>query len=465
LATVAACAAAALTFGHAATAEAATCDKVAAPWGSDRARGNPANPYRTVGKLMDSLTFARIGCLRQGTYFEDVSITRGGLPYLPIGLRSYPGEAARLVGRLWVAEGANNVTVAGLYLDGFNAGDLPSPNVNARGVRFVANDVTNRRTTICFALGSYTYGSAYGTVIENNRIHDCGVRPPTNHHHGAYLAVSTNVTLRRNWIHDNADRGIQLYPNAQHTLVTENVIDTNGEGVIFGGEGAATSSNNLVEHNVITNSNVRHNVESYYPPGTLPGQGNMVRQNCVVGGASGALTGGVQTPSQGFVAYGNVVADPHYVDRPRRDYRLRPDSPCLSVYGAGSYVPGPPLRPPPLPANARAQLRGSVSLRVRPRTVRGPRRLRLSGRARGIGAVRGQRVRIQVRRRGAWRTVARASLGSKGRFVRRWRFRPRRGNRTLRLRAVVRGVGKSKSANVRVRRSPVRRYGRFRSDS
>ena len=44
--------------------------------------------------------------------------------------------------------------------------------------------------------------------------------------------------IRDNWIYDNADRGVQLYPDADGTVVTGNVIDGNGEGVIFGGVAA-----------------------------------------------------------------------------------------------------------------------------------------------------------------------------------------------------------------------------------
>ena len=42
------------------------------------------------------------------------------------------------------------------------------------------------------------------------------------------------------------------------------MIDGNGQGVIFSGEGGATSSNNLVDGNVITNSQTALNVESWW---------------------------------------------------------------------------------------------------------------------------------------------------------------------------------------------------------
>jgi parallel beta-helix repeat protein len=433
-------------------AHAATCSRVAAPWGSDRARGSAGDPYRTARKLARSLGLGQTGCLRQGTYFENVSISHGGLPLLPVTLRNFPGEGARIVGRLHIPADADHVRVSGLYLDGSSAPGSASPTFNSDDVTFSSNDVSNRRTSICFAVGNASYGASKGGLIESNRIHDCGVRPPTNAHHGIYLAFTSGVTVRRNWIYDNADRGIQLYPSAQGTEITGNVIDGNGEGVIFSGADGVSSSDNVVERNIITNSTLRGNVESYYPPGTPDGQRNTVRSNCVWGGARDRATGGVQTPSRGFLAYANLIADPRFANRAARDYRLSPDSPCLTLYGDGSYVPGPGVPAPPLPTSPASQLKGSVSLRVRPRVIRRSRRLRLTGRARGIGAVRGQRVYIERRRRGRWRRVLRTTLRADRSFSLRRSFRVGRRTRALRLRARVRGVGRSRSVRVAVRR-------------
>ena len=124
---------------------------------------------------------------------------------------------------------------------------------------FRDNDITTRNTTICFVLGSDEYGRAVRTVIERNRIHNCGELPPTNHHHGIYAEAADGARITDNWIYDNADRGVQLFPDAQRSYVARNVIDGNGEGVVF----ARTSAHNVIEHNVIANSIVRYNVEDY----------------------------------------------------------------------------------------------------------------------------------------------------------------------------------------------------------
>jgi len=46
------------------------------------------------------------------------------------------------------------------------------------------------------------------------------------------------------WIYGNADQGSHLYPDADDTLVANNIIDGNGEGAIFRGVGDQASSDN-----------------------------------------------------------------------------------------------------------------------------------------------------------------------------------------------------------------------------
>ena len=315
------------SFAPSGAKAAVTCTKVASTTGSDSASGTAAAPFRTAQRLVGSLSSGQTGCLRAGTYSADdqVKVSNPG-----ITLASYPGERARLEGRLWIAEGANGVTVQDLVLDGVNSGDLPSPTVNADDAVFHNNEVTNEHTAICFDLGNSDYGRAARTLIEANRIHDCGQLPATNHDHGIYVARADDTVIRDNLIYRNADRGIQLYPDAQHSTITGNVIDGNGEGIIFSGASGDASSNNLVEHNLITNAQVRYNVESYYPSGNPIGTGNVVRNNCIWGGAEGNIEG------PGYSATGNIFANPLYVDRASGNFALQDGSPCADVLsGAG----------------------------------------------------------------------------------------------------------------------------------
>jgi parallel beta-helix repeat protein len=302
------------------TIAASACTKFAAPGGSDSASGSLAAPYATAQKLVSSLASGQIGCLRGGTYSEDVSVTNAG-----ITLTAYQGEQATLLGRLYLKAGADNVTITGLNLDGKNAADLPSPTVNGNGDRFVGNDVSNENTEICFVIGS-SYGRAQSTLIQGNRIHNCGALPSTNMDHGIYVEDSDNAQILDNVIYDNVDRGIQLYPDAQGTVIRGNVIDGNGEGIIFSGNGGTASSNTTVENNLITNATIRSDVESWYPSGNPVGVGNVVQDNCVVPGVGGSIN----TGNGGFDATNNlIVSDALYVDRSSGDFQLSSSSPCL----------------------------------------------------------------------------------------------------------------------------------------
>ena len=65
--------------------------------------------------------------------------------------------------------------------------------------------------------------------------------PATGFDHGIYLNQTRGVRITNNYIYDNADYGVHLYPNAQGTYVANNVIDGNGRGVTFSGEGSTAS--------------------------------------------------------------------------------------------------------------------------------------------------------------------------------------------------------------------------------
>ena len=236
---------------------------------------------QSAQRLVRRLAPGETGCLRGGDYRSDAEVA---IDTPRISLTSYPGERATLHTRLWIEQGGDGVVISDLDIDGRNPTNLPSPTVNADDVVIRGDDITNHHTTICVSLGSPdTYGRAARTVIEHNRIHDCGRLPPTNQDHGIYVNSSDDAVIRGNRIYDNADRGVQLYPDSQGTLVSHNVIDRNGVGVIFGGSETTTSNGNVVQDNVITNSRVRGNID--YSWGGAKGTGNVARHNCVGGGA------------------------------------------------------------------------------------------------------------------------------------------------------------------------------------
>jgi parallel beta-helix repeat protein len=326
------------------------CTRFVSLYGSDDdGDGTLARPWRTVRELVLHLEPGDVACLRQGNYSGNVTLRRGGQPSLPVTIRSYPGESARIIGRIWVTSTADRVVFREIYLDGRNATSLPSPTVNSDFVSFIRVDVTNAHTGICFSLGNIRYGFARWALISNSRIHDCGRLPATNHDHGIYLARSRSSRILNNWIHDNADRGVQLYPDAQATTIRGNVIARNGQGVIFSGDETVASNDNVVESNVIVESLIRHNVESHYPDGAPLGNGNVVRTNCVWGGPRDTGTGGIEDPAIGFLPEDNVRATPSFIDPLRDDFRLRESTCAEQLAAPPNAVPGPTRAGPRLP--------------------------------------------------------------------------------------------------------------------
>ncbi|MBV9803183.1 MAG: right-handed parallel beta-helix repeat-containing protein [Solirubrobacterales bacterium] len=311
-------------------ARATTCDRFAAPNGSDAAAGTLGDPFGTVQQLVNSLGPGQTGCLLAGTYAGAVRIARGGSPSARLVLAAYPGQHADVVGRLEITRGANYVTVRGLSLDGANASQLESPMIDSNHDTFSYDDVTNDHTGVCFGVGSAAWGWATGTLITHSRIHDCGqMTPGDNYQHGLYIGAATDSRIEWNLIYDNAARGIQLYPDAEYTTIDHNIIDGNGEGILVSGTGGEASSHTNIYDNVVSNSRVRHDVESWWPKGNPVGVDNLVHDNCLWRGREGAIgvTGG------GLRASNNAKVNPMFVNARAHDYRLRPTSPCLFAVG------------------------------------------------------------------------------------------------------------------------------------
>jgi hypothetical protein len=307
---------------------ASACNLVASPTGSDTASGTIAAPFQTVQKLVNSLTPGETGCVETGTYDEDVRIAQGGVAGAPVTLAAYPGDSPTIVGRMEIVEGANYVTVTGLNLNGENPTQALSPIIDANNVTFSHDDVTNDDTGICFGIGSATWGWATGTLITHDRIHGCG-QPNENYQHGLYIGAATDTTIEWSLIYGNAARGIQLYPDAQHTTIDHNVIDDNGEGILISGANGLASSYTNIYDNIITGATARHDVESYWPADNPVGIDNTVHDNCLWGGREGTLG----TADGGYTYSHNLTANPQYINASDHDYELRATSPCLVMSG------------------------------------------------------------------------------------------------------------------------------------
>jgi nitrous oxidase accessory protein NosD len=307
-----------------------TCTKYAAPDGSDAAAGTLSMPFRTAQRLAESLAPDEVGCLRGGRY----SVASGYVLDLDSGgytLASYPGERARLVGNVRVKRSAAGVMLSQLDFEG--TGGSNTVKIYAADVVVEESTITNRgRGDSCMILGSNDgEGRAERVVVRNNRFHDCGSLAHDNKDHGIYAQNVADGEIVGNVFWNSAARAIQLYPNAQRTRFAHNVVDGGPPsvrgGVLFGGDSQYASNNNVVEYNVIAYA-VTDNITSNWEDG-LVGSGNIARRNCVWR----AGEDNIGESDGGFVAEANTVADPMFVSRPRRDYRLGPESECRDVVG------------------------------------------------------------------------------------------------------------------------------------
>lgn len=417
-------------------AAAASCTRYAASNGSDSAPGTAAAPYRTAQKLFDSLAPGQVGCLQPGaTFAERLRANRSGTPGNPITLTSGPGAGrATLLGEIYVPDGATDIVYTNLVINGRTAFRV-NPSVNGDRITFSNNEVTDEHNGICFHLGKAGEGVAEDIVIDGNWIHDCGRLPATGFDHGIYLNTTRNVRITNNYIYDNADYAVHMYPNAQGTLVANNVMDGNGRGVTFSGEGGTASSNNVVVDNIISNSRDTSNIESYW--GGPIGTGNRAERNCLWNGAEGNV--GTQ---RGFSLSANVVADPMYLNRGAKDFRLQPGSPCAGKGPSQAAAPVPAAAPPsPLSTPAKRALR---TLRLSMSWLSGRRALVVRARPRVAG-----RIKIVVRSgRRTLGTCTRRAVPGK---VARCKVSARRAVRGRKVIAAARLVPRGGGKGVRVR--------------
>jgi parallel beta-helix repeat protein len=308
----------------------ARCDRFAAPGGSDRNPGTRSLPYRTPQKLANSLGDGRTGCLRGGTYrFSEMVLTRPR-----ITLRPYSSNLVRLRGAIKLKPSARGSTIRGMTLNGRVGESSIGPKIYADHVTLRGNAITNWHTSTCVHVSRfYDRPAPRGVVIKRNLIHHCGELPSTNKNHGIYVSEAKDTVIRDNWIYDNADRGIQLYPNADDSKVVGNVIAGNGDGMVISGSGSNVADRNAITGNIIAGSYRGYNV--YSGDSGPVGRGNLVQDNCVW--ARNAESpydemGGVMTPARNYAASGNLIAPPRFVNPANDNFRIHAGSQCRAKY-------------------------------------------------------------------------------------------------------------------------------------
>ena len=283
-----------------------------------------------------------------------------------------------------------------------------------------------------------TYATVERLVLERNVIHNCGPAG-SKFEHLVYLNHTRNAVVRWNTLTGNAGGwAVHLYDDADGTLVEHNLIDGNHGGVVFAGDSAERSDDNVVRDNIIT-FGARAGASRGRGAGRSGHGQRRARQlplhdrarRAVRAGAAGGLQRALQPRARLLP-----------LREPRR--RRPTDSRRQPVQGARGSAAGPDRHRAPAPSgggNARRRARrpGKRITLNAPRRVRPGQIIRLSGRL-WRGRPRGRRVRIQVNF-GRWSTFAHTTSRKRGRFSFRIQTRRQRRARTLRMRVAAKGYG------------------------
>lgn len=285
-----------------------------APQGKDGGPGTMARPWRTLDRATRNLDPGDVVLVRSGTYPENVTIARSGTDSAPVAVKAFPGEQPRLTGRLKVE--ADYVRISGFVLEGrtaTNPTDVVLYVSGADDVRITGNEVTRAGQS-----GIFVGDGSSRTQIVSNWIHENGRNDFLDH--GIYVEDASGTLIANNLISGNVGYGIQLYPNADDSLVTQNTIVRNGRsGVIVGGEKTTADGNTIV--NNIVSFNGEQGIRTFW--GGPVGHGNIASHNLVYGNPEGGVVG------KGLKASDTLDEHPGFVNAPQGEYRLRAESPAV----------------------------------------------------------------------------------------------------------------------------------------
>lgn len=376
---MAACCAILLAMAPAnASATVSTCKRFAAPppTGSASGSGTKDSPYGSVQQLVNSLAPGDIGCLApDATFSETVTVlNRPGTADKPFIVRSEdPGRPATISAAsdaatqavVYIGTTASHFELLGVNVHALSNVGTPAITIAGDSNAVDGGDITNPGNGTCVQIGPSPDRRATGARLDGDAIHSCG-NPSGGHADGVGISYADGTQVTNSYFYGSPRHGITLFPDAQRSSINHNVIGSqrngmgDGEGVQFAGDGATSSSNNVVEANLITD-NEHVNIGFNWNDGSgTPGTGNVVRGNCISNSAN--TSGEFETDATthqpvGYSQEGNTVgSDPQYLNRdaPPAGYALTPTSPaaCRGLGPLAVAATDPVLLPPPDPEGA-----------------------------------------------------------------------------------------------------------------
>jgi hypothetical protein len=353
----------ALSAGTASAAPDCTLYAAPPPSGSAGGTGTLDKPYGSVQQLANSMAPGDVGCLLSGAVFNET-----------VDIRNRPGTADKpfiiqsedFLNPATISAKSDPATQAVVYIGSTTSHFALSgvkvhaqPNVGTPAITIAGDsnevdgaDVTNEGNGTCVQIGPSPDRRATNARLDGDAIHGCG-NPSGGHADGVGISYADGTKITNNYITGNPRHGITMYPDAQGSQISHNVIDRqrngmgDGEGVQFAGDANTASSNNVVEGNLISDNETVNIGFNWNDGSGTPGSGNVVRGNCISNSANAngnyQTAAGTQQPV-GYTQEGNTNSDPQYVSRDAgtpAGYALSPSSPCRGLGPVASVQVGP----------------------------------------------------------------------------------------------------------------------------
>ncbi len=284
--------------------------------GSDSARGDRAHPFRTIQHALNRIRPGQTVFVMAGTYDESIVFRRSGTPKAPVRLAAAGQIRPVITGRIKVM--ASNAIISGLLFQGrtaLNPKDVAVYITGGKRVELDRNEIRGAAQS-----GVFVGEAAAGVRITRNWIHDNGL---TDLDHGIYFENGTDGVIANNLIERNFAFGVQLYPNADGVVVTQNTIVRNGRsGIIIGGENR-TADRNLVVNNILA-FNHDYGIWTFW--GGPVGTGN-VAENNLISDNGDKIEGQVE----GLDLRSTIDAPPDFVDPDADNFALQSGSPAIDT--------------------------------------------------------------------------------------------------------------------------------------
>jgi hypothetical protein len=291
-----------------------------APNGQDSNPGTLARPWETITKAVRTLRPGQRALVRRGVYRENVQLSRPGTATRPITLSAYPGERPVIshpAGPLEIDTGYWRVR--GFVLE--RAKGTSSTNVyfesGAHHVELSASEIRYSQDQ-----GIFSEEETRNLHILRNRIHDNGLGHVSGQHqsHGIYLQGRLHLAANNLVFAHPFGFGIQVYDqNSRSIIVNNTVTGAAHSGIVVGGEGGV---DNITIRNNILAFNAKYGVQtdSDCPRGPV-----LIDANVIFGNGDGPI----QRDCSQLRVGTNVLANPRFASRARRDFRLGPGSPAV----------------------------------------------------------------------------------------------------------------------------------------